>query len=113
MQVTVNGDIVFQLRDEDVNELFPVSHAIRNGTKVKQAKKMVKQRDKVCKCCGDFADGHLEAHHIFPVSKYHWLVADTDNMITLCQRCHRKYHETYDEVNPVTFAEFMKNYGEK
>ena len=31
-------------------------------------------------------------------------------MIALCQKCHRKYHDKYDDenTNAVTFAKFLK-----
>lgn len=86
-------------------------HSIRTSSAVTSAKKRVKERDKVCKCCGNIdVDGHLEIHHIFPVAKYKELAADESNMVALCQSCHARYHNRYDlsDVNPITFAEFLR-----
>lgn len=61
--------------------------------------------------CGE-RDKILEVHHIFPVSKYPSLASDEKNMITLCQHCHRKYHDSYDgSEGAETFAKYMRDYG--
>ena len=41
-------------------------------------------------------DSQLEIHHILPISEYPSLALDCKNLITLCQKCHRKYHDKYD-----------------
>lgn len=87
-------------------------HTIRTSNSVTNAKKRVKERDGVCQCCGEVdVDGHLEIHHIFPLSHYKDLASDENNMIALCQSCHARYHNRHDlaDVNPVTFAKFLKN----
>lgn len=60
-------------------------------------------------------DKPLEIHHILPVAKYPQLASDKGNMIALCQSCHRKYHDKYDDadVNAVTFAKYLKDYGNR
>lgn len=86
-------------------------HTIRTSNKVASAKKRVKERDKCCQCCGEVdIDGHLEVHHIFPVSNYPDLASDENNMVALCQSCHARYHNRYeiDGVNPLSFAKFLR-----
>ena len=50
-----------------------------------------------------------------PIAQYKELASDEGNMIALCQRCHRKYHDMYsgDDVNAVTFAKYLQDYGER
>lgn len=56
-----------------------------------------------CQCCGDKSgDGHnveINAHHIknwkdYPEDRY-----NVDNGITLCQKCHMKFHSVYGKHN--------------
>ena len=99
-----------------VEQLDKPVHKLRTSNAVTSAKKKVKARDSVCQCCGELpVNGHLEVHHIFLLAKYPSLASDEGNMIALCQKCHRKYHEMYDDrdVNAVTFAKFLKDYGNR
>ena len=41
------------------------------------------------------------------MKNYGFLCADTSNGITLCQKCHCKYHQLYPEVNPYTWSKFL------
>ena len=74
-------------------------------------KRSVKMRDKCCQVCGE-QDKPLEVHHIFPQSKYNNMSWNTANLITLCQHCHRKYHEKYEgSEGAVTFAKYIRDEG--
>lgn len=74
-------------------------------------KRSVKKRDKCCQVCGE-EDKPLEIHHIFPQSKYPSVSWNTANLITLCQQCHRKYHEKYEgSEGPVSFAKYIRDGG--
>ena len=77
-------------------------------------KRSIKMRDKCCQVCGE-KDKPLEVHHIFPQSKYPHLSWNTANLITLCQHCHRKYHEKFEgSEGAVSFINFIKdNNGRK
>ena len=115
--ITINGDVTINCSsDEDIPVIGKDIHKIRTSNAVSTAKKKVKSRDSVCQCCGELpTNGHLEVHHILPISKYTELASDEGNMISMCQKCHRKYHEMYsdDDVNAVTFAKYLKDYGER
>ena len=119
--ITVNGEIIINIynSNEDlVSEKEEVKsvHKIRTSNAVTSAKKRVKGRDCVCQCCGELpTNGHLEVHHIMPIAKYQDLAADEQNMISLCQKCHRKYHDMYsdEDVGAVTFAKYLKDYGNR
>lgn len=108
MDIAVYGDV--HIHTAETKKEVSV-HTIRTSNAVSTAKKRVKERDGVCKCCGDIGvDGHLEIHHIFPVANYKDLASDENNMVALCPSCHARYHNRYslDDVNPVTFAEFLR-----
>lgn len=75
-------------------------------------KRSIKMRDKCCQVCGE-QDKPLEVHHIQMQSKYPELAWDTSNLITLCQRCHRKYHDKYKgSEGAVSFAKYIRDEGE-
>lgn len=109
IDITINGDVHVYGAEETIKKSV---HKIRTSRAVKTAKSSVKSRDGCCQCCGEM-DKPLEIHHILPVAKYPNLASDDGNMIALCQACHRKYHDKYDDeyVNAVTFAKYLKDYG--
>ena len=76
-------------------------------------KQDVLKRDKhKCQCCG--LDKRLHVHHIYSYIEHPELATDVTNGIVLCEFCHQKYHSVYgkkDNINPVTFAQFIKRFG--
>jgi len=48
-----------------------------------------------CRKCGDNIGGNLIAHHILPYALYPELRFDVDNGLTLCKRCHIRYHKVW------------------
>ncbi|WP_323736316.1 HNH endonuclease [Methanosphaera sp. ISO3-F5] len=66
----------------------------------------IKKRDsKRCILCGSKKE--LEAHHIFGISQYPYLTTELNNGITLCKKCHNNYHKQYNEVNAITWTQFL------
>lgn len=67
----------------------------------------VLQRDNhECICCKNNAN--LQVHHIYPVNNYFERVLDVSNGVTLCEYCHKKYHELYpSNTNPITLMKFL------
>lgn len=56
-------------------------------------RKSVFERDAyTCQSCGDDKGGNLRAHHIKYYKDYPLLRHDTNNGITLCEKCHIKIH---------------------
>jgi len=54
------------------------------------------QRDRyTCKKCFDDKGGNLVAHHIYNYSEHHHLRTDIENGITLCEKCHKEFHDNY------------------
>lgn len=112
IDITINGDVYVNGAEEFTKKTKSV-HKIRTSQTVKSAKATVKSRDACCQACGEM-DKILEVHHILPVSKYPELAADETNMITLCQSCHRKYHDKYGgSEGAESFAKFMRDYGNR
>lgn len=107
--VTINGDVIISFN----------SYGGKSGIKkirskiTKALKNEIKKRDsKTCLCCGKKFENHLEVHHIMPISKYPELASVPENLASLCQKCHAKYHEIYKyNEGAVTFASFLKEYG--
>ena len=103
MQVDIWGDVHVH------NDEFK---AVNNKGTAELAvmKKAVKERDNhMCQVCGE-KDKILECHHIFPQSKYPDLIHNTSNMITLCQKCHRKYHDKFEgSEGAVSFAKYIRD----
>lgn len=67
------------------------------------------QRDNfTCKKCLQ-KGGKLHVHHIFPVKKYHELIMEKNNGVTLCVNCHRLFHKLYgiDNANDVLFNKYL------
>ena len=89
--ITINGNSVINVNTVDKIDV----KQLRNSKELKEIKRLVKIRDGGCVLCGD-KDGQLEIHHILPISEYPSLALDCKNLITLCQKCHRKYHDRYD-----------------
>lgn len=107
--VTINGDVFIS-----VNNYGGKVNLKKIRSKItKPLKQRIKQRDsKTCLCCGRKFENHLEVHHIMPVSKYPELATVSENLASLCQQCHAKYHEMYkNNEGAVSFATFLKQYG--
>jgi len=120
--IIINGEVtvnIYNPTDEEPSDIKSKDkdvQTLRRSNAVSSAKKKVKARDGRCMCCEEVpTNNHLEVHHLLPISRYKELSADEGNMISLCQKCHKKYHDLYDmeDVNAVTFAKFMKDYGNR
>lgn len=73
-------------------------------------RKKVYSRDGfTCQCCGDDKGGNLVAHHYINYMENVELRTDINNGITLCNICHKKFHDIYGYTNnnKTQFEEFM------
>lgn len=59
-----------------------------------------------CAICGSRHD--LEPHHVTRVKPFDKAYVSLDNGIILCKKCHRKYHESYGDINAYTLLEFAR-----
>ena len=78
----------------------------------RKRQRILKRDNHVCKWCG--RSDHLQVHHKY-YEKYPdntfaepWDYPDTA-LITLCESCHRKYHEKYHVG--VYYRKYGKHYG--
>lgn len=79
-----------------------------------QAKRIARQRDQCCICCGN--KGRLTAHHIYCKAKYPKLRTNENNLATLCIKCHRRYHDDFcngsaNKVNLTNFIKYLTKYN--
>ena len=107
--MVINGDVIISVKNYGGRVDLK---SVRNQL-TKKLKNEIKERDsKTCVCCGKKFETHLEVHHIMPVSRYPDLVCIPENMVSLCQRCHAKYHDLFkEEEGAASFAKFLKLYG--
>jgi len=72
----------------------------------------VYKKDKyTCQCCGDNKGGNLNAHHL---DGYNWCKekrTDINNGVTLCEKCHKEFHNIYGSRNNTT--QQFKDYNDK
>jgi len=72
---------------------------IRHSPEYAAWRKKVLARDKYkCQKCNKMKK-RLQVHHIRGFTKYPHLRLDVDNGITLCQKCHRRFHDKYGKQN--------------
>jgi 5-methylcytosine-specific restriction endonuclease McrA len=61
-------------------------------------KEIFKRDNYTCKCCSKYG-GDLNAHHL---DGWHWATdkrLDPNNLVTLCEDCHKKFHHRYTSFN--------------
>ena len=65
-----------------------------------EAVKETYERDNyTCQCCGKRGNGNLNAHHIYGYAEHKDLRTDIDNLVSLCEECHKRYHKQYGYTN--------------
>ena len=85
----------------------------RNYPEYKEWRKLVYKRDLyTCQICKDNKGGNLVAHHIEGYNHNKNLRLINSNGITLCNKCHNKFHKKYGWGNNTKkqFMEFIENY---
>lgn len=86
------------------NGITPECKLIRKSPEYKLWRTSVFKRDiYTCQICGDDKGGNLQAHHLFPFSKYKILWFEVYNGQTLCRKCHSKLRgkELYHRIQIV------------
>lgn len=66
----------------------------------------LKSKSKKCFVCG--SRDNLEPHHLKQVKASKQDYCSENNLVVICNTCHRVYHSKYKKVNPKTFAEFIR-----
>lgn len=79
--------------------ITPANKKVRNGIEFRLWREAVFARDNwTCQKCKK-RGGELRAHHILNFSEWIELRFAIDNGITLCEKCHRKFHLKYSLFN--------------
>lgn len=106
--LTINGDVIISINNCKDVKLKNIRSKI-----TRPLKNEIRNRDnKICQCCGKKFENHLEVHHIMPLSRFPELVCIPENLISLCQHCHARYHNLYkDNEGAVSFIKFLQQYG--
>jgi 5-methylcytosine-specific restriction endonuclease McrA len=94
------------------------NQSIRSSFDYKQWRISIFERDNyICQCCGDDTGGNLQAHHKYNFAEYPELRFDTNNGITLCDKCHDfrnicSFHNIYGTRNntPDQLEQYIKDY---
>jgi len=68
------------------------AHRDSNG-EYKKWRILIRERDRQCIICG--SNEKLNSHHMFSYKKYINLRTDTQNGISLCQKHHIEFHQSY------------------
>ena len=106
--IIINGDVIIE---DNQGQTKKKTQQLRNTPGFNSWKQKVKQRDKVCQCCG--TSSHLEVHHVSPLSEYPQLGTDMHNGMVLCQICHRDYHDQWKgSEGPATLVRFLRENGQ-
>lgn len=73
--------------------------------------KIYEKDNYTCQCCGDNKGHNLRAHHILNYSEHKDIRLDIKNGITLCNICHKNFHDTYGYTHNTKeqLEEFLKN----
>lgn len=69
-----------------------VNRRKRSNSAYKHWRSVVSQRCPVCLKCGS---GDVQSHHVLGYSEFPDLAHDPKNGISLCDACHRSYHNTH------------------
>lgn len=86
-------------KDYNHNKRDIVTQAFYNSKEWKQAREAAKIRDKgLCRLC--YSLGKINyidnVHHIEPIKESPDLKTDINNLICLCNQCHKQTHNKYD-----------------
>jgi 5-methylcytosine-specific restriction endonuclease McrA len=98
------------LKSANWNPLLTAEHRIRRRLGLNQVRRQIFLRDNyTCALCGQHG-GVINAHHMEPWSKNPTLRFDRDNMVTLCDGCHKKFHRRFpaEIANSTNFVEWFK-----
>ena len=87
---------VFLNKEKEESKLFFTSkydfniESFKNHKKWLELKSILLYEKKVCEICG--SDKSLQVHHILPRSSNPELIMDKENLMVLCEECHKKIH---------------------
>ena len=65
-----------------------------------------------CKRFGNRTPATL-VHHIFPLNDYPQYAFNTDNLLSVCNKCHEKFHDRITDVLTATGQEWVERMRSK
>ena len=83
-----------------------MSYTISHGKYYYDLQNTIMKLKKECFICGCKQD--LEPHHIRKVKQNNKQYSEENNVVMLCHKHHKRYHNHYKKVNSKTFAEYVK-----
>lgn len=95
-----------KMMGEDKRQLHPSRYSIAR----KKARNKYQYK---CALCGEYHE-HISLHHIFSKSRYPQYSAEPENLIALCWKHHRKFHDLYEgteKVNIYNLVDYMVDYA--
>ena len=89
----------------DPTDLKKIGGKWRSVWQQKMGKKLSKEQDGLCSSCG--ANTLLEIHHVIPVHEDPSLCFNGDNIVCICNECHKEEHKKqgWQKGNPLTASE--------
>ena len=96
---------------EGLSEDYRIRYRIIEGYNTWR-RKVYEKDNYTCQCCGDDKGGNLNAHHLEGYNSNKDKRIDVNNGITLCEKCHKKFHDKYGRGNNTKkqFEEFLTLY---
>ena len=96
--VFVNPDSHWSINRQKINSFYDNTTRLRFNKEWAEKKLEILRRDDyTCRKCLKSQSGYdlkptLNVHHIIPASQEMALFLDSDNLITLCENCHKEVH---------------------
>lgn len=83
----------------------------KNQDYIQWRESVYERDDYTCQCCEDNKGGNLVAHHILNFSEHEDLMYEITNGITLCDVCHKEFHDNYGYTknNSKQLVEFIQS----
>lgn len=79
-------------------EFISYTEQLKNPKWQKKRLEILQRDNFTCQYCND-TNSQLNVHHLIYETKYAW-EADNAILITLCDKCHKRYHDVYKDVEP-------------
>lgn len=78
-------------------------------SEAKNFKRIIFSKSRSCKCCGEEMR-RMQIHHLYSRNTHPELIFNVDNVVVLCECCHKRFHDEYGYGNNTKeqFEQFLK-----